>query len=276
MCLPAFVRVTGLRAASDCSTMLARRHRADGARLLGLSARWVAVAERESMREDQSSAQQDDPPTDKWLTSGASLAAGVQRPFGRVMAIARARWTRHSGTAQRMDLEGVIFRAEDSRFAGIADLRLIPLVSPWDAAATVSLARDGRTARDALSGLRSDVQAWSPGAGLEVARAFAPRFAVAASYAATMYSPTARIPDASDFGPVGRSFIVPELEMAATRALAHRMALTVRWDQRSNRAVILRLEHGSLAASEDGGDAVGVGEGDRSLWMGTVRIVSGP
>lgn len=257
---------------------IARDAWAYGASLGGeiAGARWVTVAERESMREYQSSAQEDNPPTDKWLAAGTSFGAGAQRRFGRVMATARARWSTHRGTARRMDLDGVIFRAEDSRFSSVADLRSLPHGSPWDGAATLSFSRDGRTARDALSGLRSAVRAWSPGAGLEITRTLTPRLAVGAGYAVTAYSPAAQIPATSAFGPVGRSLVAPELEMTATRALAQRMALTMRWNHRSGRAVILRVEHGALEATGKRSDVAGAGDGKRSLWVGSLRVVGGP
>ena len=225
---------------------ITRRTQALGATLSGrvLGTTWVVWGEGTRLRERQSSLSQDDPPSDRWSTDGASFGAVVERPMfdSLVRITGHVRALTLEGFAERRDLDGAIFRSNEEGLQADATVRITPRGSPWQFGLVVATRHESRERRDLLSALRADIESWTPGAAFEIARAFGTRTAFSAGYAASSYVPTARIFAADSLGPVVQTLLAPALEYATTSKVAQAMSLTLR-QRIVNTTTVLTVQH---------------------------------
>jgi len=195
-----------------------------------LGTEWVLHAEIGRLDEEQSSAQQENPPLDTWTAEAWSLGLAGARPLqdSRGTIAAAAKYTYLEGNAERSDLVGHIFRAEESSFASTIEGRY-SLSESWTTGVRFDLQRDIRLVRDALALLITEVRSWSPAGGISVARRLTPSVDAAAGYSFASYAAEALLPEPDSLGPVYQTLIAPETEMYAAPSRAHTASLSLQW-----------------------------------------------
>ena len=228
---------------------IARRATGGGVGAMGTlgGTRWAAFWERGTAREEHSSARRNDPPFDAWDASGTTVGAAVQRGFGAsgvgadeapVTLTLHARNASLDGDARRADLTGIIAFSSDQAFASGAELRWRPREARWAAVALGDLTRRTRDVYDAVAENGSRLTAWTTGGAFELRRDVGARGAVSVGYGASRYVTSALMPRMSDSAPTFHALVVPELEYAATPALAQRGAVGVRWRRADGSAIV--------------------------------------
>lgn len=196
-----------------------------------LGAAWVVFAERTRLREAQSSALVDDPPTDRWDADGWAWGAALGRAWrdSALRAAVHLRGTSAAGDARRFDLNDVIFRGDDSAIAASAELHVAPTRSAWSGAITAATRRESRLRRDGLARLSTNVTAWVPGGAVDVARTVGERMAVRAGYALATYAPVSAIPGGDSLGVVFQRWIAPAIEYESTPKLSQAVRIVTTW-----------------------------------------------
>ena len=206
------------------------RHHAFG--LSASSGLWgmtvVGFAERGGLHERHSSATENDPPSDAWITATRTLGGALAGDLldGVIRAVVEGRYTGLNGDATRHDLDGRIYRAEDHRLQIIGDVRITVPGRDWTAAVRGFMRRDRRMHRDALAELGTEMVTLIGGATAEVERGFVAGGRIAGGYGFAVYTPSSTIPAGETLGPIFQKLIAPELEWYTTPALTHRATLT--------------------------------------------------
>jgi hypothetical protein len=212
------------------------------------AADWAAFAARTSLADRQFTARRADPPTDTWDAAGRTAGAAIALPLGaRTRATADASWTSLAGHTERHDLDGVVFRGEESAAGLGVSLRRDPAPAAWGAAASVSLGRARRLHRDILAELNTETVTWNPGGALEIARPVGRRLTLGAGYGAAFHAGNVNAPGAGDQVELFRQVFVPELAFTGSEALTHRLAVTGRWATGPASAVFARTSLGRTA-----------------------------
>jgi hypothetical protein len=243
--------------------------------LFGVTWALFAAATRRTETET-SELRVNDPPKDGWQASGPIIGGALQATlWGRLLATLDARWIGLEGSATRMDLEGDIFRANESALVVTSDFRITPTASRWGGALGLSFRRESRDRRDAVAEFGTDIEGWVHAATLEVAHWFSERFLASAGYAGAFYSRTARIPDPSDLGPAYQSLVAPELAYYATESLSHQAALTFRWNPQGRTSLWVQGRYGALKPLESQVPLQYAPEGDRQSWSLGLGVVLG-
>lgn len=229
---------------------ISRRTQALGGTLSGrvLGTSWVVWGEGTRLRERQSSLSENDPPSDRWTTDGTSYGGVAER----LMFDSLVRITGHvraitlEGFAERRDLDGAIFRSQEEGLQADVTVRITPWESAWQFGVFVATQRESRVRRDLLSVLRADIESWTPGVGLEIAREFGPRTALNAGYAVSSYAPTSHIFGADSLRTVVQTLVAPTLEYYTTPKLAQAVSLTLR-QRVATTTALLTVQHQRLS-----------------------------
>jgi hypothetical protein len=240
-------------------------------------AAWTLYAERARRTDEHVSVRRLDAPTDRWHATGSAYGAAVQWPLARYDLYVTAQWRndRLTGNATRADLTGVIFRATESVSRLTADVRYLP-ASAWAVAGTLSLVRESRRREDFIAETYTDLKAWTPGLGVEVARAFGSN-AVSAGYAIAAYTPSGGIPDPSTMGPIYQQLIAAEQSLYATSVHPSLTAVTWRHTFPSRTALLLTARRASVGKGREVLTATlpYAPTGSRTLWNLTLGVVLG-
>lgn len=238
---------------------------------------WTAFAATTHRSETQTSELfSNDPPVDGWEASGPIIGGALQATLlGRVLATLEARWVGLEGSATRMDLEGVIFRADESALVVTSDFRIAPSRSPWSGALGLSMRRETRERRDGIAEFGTDIEGWVHSGALEVAHWFGDRFIASAAYAGSFYSRTASLPDPSGLGPAYQDLIAPELAYYATESISHQGALTFRWNPQGVTSLWLQGRYGVLKPLEGEVPLEFAPQGERRSWSVALGVVLG-
>lgn len=237
---------------------------------------WALAAERASRDDDQfSAALSPEPPTDRWEADGWRLSGAARRRLldGRLLATGRASYSTLDGDATLADLPGIVFRSSEDVFEGTVDLRYTPDGSAWSAGLALGLRGDSRTRRDFVVDVFSDIQTWTPGVGLEIARQLGTSTSVSAGYAIGFHASTASIPNPGSMGPVYRLLIAPELSLYATQARPNRLMLSVRQRFGSGSALLLRADRESAAPHSVEEGLPFAPRGSRTLWRLSLSLL---
>ncbi len=214
-----------------------------------LGARWVAWWEEEREAESQSSAQVQNPPSDRWQGTGPRAGFVVQRGIfdQAILLTLGGTMQRVTTEARRSDLTGIIVRGTASDWNTRLGAVWQPAGAPWAAFAQGELGRSRRFTHDAVAELTDERASWQWGGGAGASYRVSRRVAVRAGAAATLYTPSATIPAEDSLGTVYRSYIAPEVEYYATQALGVAAEGRVSW-QRANYRLYLRTGVESLSA----------------------------
>jgi hypothetical protein len=217
-----------------------------------------------------------DPPHDSWEASGPTIGGALQATlWGKLLATLDARWVSLEGNATRMDLEGVIFRANESALVVTTDFRIAPSRSRWSGALALSVRRESRDRRDAIAEFGTNIEGWVHSGALEVAHWFGERFIASAAYAGSFYSRTARLPDPSGLGPAYQELIAPELAYYGTESISHQGALTFRWNPQSVTSLWVQGRYGVLKPLEGENPLEFAPQGERQSWSVALGVVLG-
>jgi hypothetical protein len=239
---------------------------------------WTLYAERARRTDEQVSARRLHAPTDRWHATGVTYGLAAQWLLPRHDLYVTAEWRldRLRGDATRADLTGIIYRATESASHFAADVRYLP-PSRWAVAATLAILRENRLRQDFIAERYSELRAWTPGIGLEVARSFGVN-AVSLGYAVSAYSPSGGIPDPSTMGPIYQQLIAPEQSLYATSVRPSRAAFTVRRRFPSGTAALLRVSRESVGGSREplaAGALPYAPTGSRTRWDVSLGVVLG-
>ena len=228
----------------------------------------VAYLTRERLREGQSTALEESPPTDYWTTGGWRGGAAVERsvaPLG-VTIRATGEWRSGDGSATLANVRGTVLRSSEREFTGQVAARWAPAASPWMADGGVATRRFDRLMHDDLAELDTQLLSWTPAGWLELSRAVTTRLALSAGYAAAQYVPAARIPAGETLGPQFQRLLAPALEMQGTPALSQRVGLGARWRLGTTARVWLTVDRLRTTPGDVGIVAPFRPRGDRTGW----------
>lgn len=233
---------------------------------VALGAQYVFFAERTERKERQVSALQLNAPTDRWTADGHALGGALQRQLpSNLLITITARLSALDGDATRADLDGTVFRAHESRFSALLDARWLPAEGGWRAGLLARTARDYSERTDFLAQLRSEIEAWSPGASLELARRVTSASWVALAFGQTWYSAASTIPAPNDLSDEYQRLIAPELALNASAARATAFTLTASTEFGGS-ALWGRLSREELSPTDREPVPTFAPEGDRSRW----------
>lgn len=237
---------------------------------------WVLFWERHRRDERHFSELRTQPRSDEWEARGSRLAGALQWPFlsdGRLRLTAYAEYSALDGDARRFDLEGIIFRANESVFLTAADIRYMPPGSPWAAALVLRLAGESRLRQDFIAETWTEIDSWTPGAAAEVAWTPGRSTALSVGFGFAAYSATSTLPNPELMGPVYQRLIAPELSLYATRAATTTLGLSLRQQVGSRTALLLRGHWESLSASGNESPLPFAPTGDRVLLRLSLSLV---
>ncbi len=238
---------------------------------------WVVYGERTWRREKHASELVANRPAERWEADGRALGAAAQRPFlaGALLATTYIRASSLDGDAYRHDLEGAIFRANESVLDATTDLRYLPPGSPWMLALVGSLQRESRRRNDFIAEIWSDIEGWTTGIGLEVARALGPSTSVSLAYGASFYWANSSIPNPELMGPIYQELLAPELSLYATSATATLGTLGIRHRFGPNTSLLLRAQRESVSPRGSQPQLPFAPRGERTRWNGSLALVLG-
>jgi len=263
-------------------TALYRRRIEHDTRAAGLAAAgawhgisWTLFAERARHEETQSSQERDDPAEDRWRATATTVAGAAQAQVSRRGALATvdARWIWLNGSAERADLTGGIFRAQESALVVSAEVRQTPSPGGWGYAVGVSVRREARTRRDVIAEFGTEIEGWVHGATLEFARSYSDRVFASAGYAGSVYWRTATLPDPAALSPIYQRLIAPELAVYATEAAAHSAALTLRWRASGSTSLCVQGRYTVLYPRGVGPPLEFLPDGNRVSWSLALTVV---
>lgn len=239
-----------------------------------IGATWAAFVERGSQEERQHPPGENDPDSDTWDSDGWTVGAALSREFPSLNALVvlSGRYTAVSGAARRGDLpDTVTFLADESVFDGAADVIVQPTAA-LRLLARVTLRREERARLDQLAWLRSDLESWTTGGGVGVEYHVLRSLAFGVAGALFSYGAGGAIPDPADLGVAYRTYVAPEMSLAATDASGWAGSLSLRWAALSSASVWARAQRASLSGS--GGVQLPLGpSGERTGWSVEVGIV---
>jgi len=230
-------------------------------------ATWTAFVERGKQEERQHPPGQNNPQSDTWTSDAWTVGLAARRALGpRTELALSGRYTTLSGAARRGDLpDTVTFASDESVFDAAADLSLQarPFVQ---LVARLTLRHEGRDRRDQLAQVQSDLASWTTGFGVAAAYHPGPAFAVAGGLAVAVYGAGGGIPDPTDMGIAYRTYVAPELSLAATDAHGWATGLSVLWAALPGRGALwARMQRASLGPSDPIGLPL-VPDGHRRSW----------
>jgi hypothetical protein len=169
----------------------------------------------------------EDPPSDTWEADGWTGRAAYQRRVLGVVSTLTLHADRLTGDVRRVDIDGVITRARDTRMGAGLELRWAPANSLWEAGLTLGLDRTRRQVSDFLVRVDSDLDFWTPSGAVGVARTVGST-TIAAAVGVAAPGAYATLPSPPAMGPVYQWFIAPGLSRDATRSLTASGSLAVR------------------------------------------------
>ncbi len=229
---------------------------------------WVVFTELARLDSWETSVRAEDPLLDHWRTQSATVGAAVQRGVGNSMQFTLAAfWTGVTGEGERDDVEGIVFRADESAFATDMELRLVPTTSGWTGALGVSLRREDRKRTDAIAEVASDIATWDSGFDVEIGRWFGSKLAFSLAYSRLLHSSNWALPNPAAMGSVYQAYTAPELALYATESQPQATKLAVRWQISDLTAAFATGSYTTLSPSTNPNGAVpGAPGGDRTGW----------
>lgn len=236
---------------------------------------WVVLAERTDRHDRQFSRRDVDAPIDSWEADGYAMLGAAQRRLGeRLTLTALARYETLDGAAERGDLDGDIYRAQENALRLRADVRYGTREGGWTIALSATADREERVRRDFLDQRAASVTGWTGGAALEIARALDTRTMLSVGGGISQYASTALIPDPTTLGPVTRWLSGPELALSATQLRPAIFGARLRRDL--GRWTSLLLGGSYRALSPVGEPTVpATPEGERSSWSASLGVILG-
>jgi len=238
---------------------------------------WVVFTELGRLDGWETGVRDEDPPSDRWRTTSTTVGGAVQRLLAdRLQFTLGALWTRVKGKGELADVEGIVFRSDETALAGNIELRLIPTASGWTGAFGLSLIRENRERTDAIAEVGSDIATWDSGFDVELGRRFGSRWAVSLAYARSLHTSNWAVPSPDAMGPVYRAYTAPELALYATEAQPQAARLVVRWQVSELTAAFATGRYTTVSPITSSDGAVpGAPGGDRTGWGLVAGVILG-
>ena len=217
---------------------------------------WTAVLSSERMRDEQrASTVNRNVGVDRWLAEGWSWTVAVQRPF-RVLgwsALATAGAGRRSldGDVTVSTIQGIVVTQRETDLRLNADLRATSRDTTWQAALGFTTRHVTREWDDYLAQLSANLDSWTPGICLEIARRFTPQADVSLAFGWAGQYGSARLPNPANEGPGYQFLVAPQLSLEATQAAAVAWNATVRHRLGGASALWFRLRYENAGPQGD-------------------------
>ncbi len=177
-------------------------------------------------------AEQNDPPADRWETSGWRATVALSRPLNEAITLAaEARYERLTGTAEEASEEptGVTFTAAEHMFDGQLSLWLHPAAREgWVGALVIGFQQEQRVRADSVAQLRTDIRALNPWVDVELARHLGPVL-LGSAIGLHSYGPTSSIPTPGRRGPTYTRYLAKEIGLYSADALTVGLTAFARW-----------------------------------------------
>lgn len=237
-----------------------------------LGGNWTLYAERNWLRERLTRQEADNPAQDTWDAKAWRTGGAYQREIGRrTLFTLDARYTTLRGDGGlALDSTGVIFRAAERAVWSSAEVRVLPDTVGWALVVGVQVRWEYRL-RDALTvPIAAEVTGLSNGVSVEVGRVFSPRVFATATLASASYSANSSFPAHTALGPVYRTYVLPEYDLASRPASPWLGAVGVRWTVGPATSLWMRATGERVAPTRSGPTSFGP-EGSRS----TVSVSGG-
>jgi hypothetical protein len=219
-------------------------------------ARWVVFGDVARYRAGYwSTMYGDNPAKDRWEARTWSVGAAAQRALagGRWLVTLQGQYTSLEGDGDlARDSAGTIIRERNHSLSASAEVRLLPVGSPWTGVALVSVVNERRERRDSVAGIWTNLETLTPGIAIEAGRTILKRLFVSAGFAYAQYMPRGEIPEPFARGKVYTTLIAPEVEVYATEAAVTSLSLSLRWQVRDGMALWATARSESLAPTENG------------------------
>lgn len=239
--------------------------------------RWAASAQVEGHETRRFDNNSNNPQVDGWEADGLSFAlAGRSALSDGAEAVAEFRYRSVDGGARKPSLEGDVFTGEETRVSGAGELRF-GLGERWTAAARLAVARESRTRRDLLVGIRSEVSVWETGVGASLVRALPGGGRVGVALGASHYVPTGAIPAPGAVNDVYERWISGENLLAGVEAWSWSGQLGARFPLSGDTDLLVKGSYGSASPGGTGGGTVLTDppEGCRRRWEASLGVVMG-
>jgi hypothetical protein len=192
---------------------------------------WALYGERASLRQRLTSQEVNHPAQDTWIAGAWTAGGAYQHPAGRrTLLTLHTRYTTLRGDANlALDTNGVIFHAAEREWTSSAELRLQPDTTGWALMAGVEVRWETRL-RDALTvPVAARITAVTNSVVVEVGRALSRRLFAAGTGGYAYYSSSAAFPAPTALGPMYRTYILPEYDVASRPAQSWLGAVSLRW-----------------------------------------------
>ena len=192
---------------------------------------WTLYLERSWLRERLTRQEANNPAADKWDVNAWGAGGAYQRRVEqRALITLDARYTRLRGDGDlALDSTGVMFQAAERAASMSAELRVLPDTVGWSLVVGVQIRWEYRL-RDALTvPIAAHVTGLTEGVSVELGRTVSPRVFATATLGFASYSANSSFPSPTALGPVYRTYILPEYDLASRGALPWLGGVAVQW-----------------------------------------------
>lgn len=212
--------------------------------------RWMLAAELGQLEERRSLQRSDDPPLDTWSADMVRAAGGIEYDVALLglggVAQFSGEWRTLDGFAQRPDLTGAIFRADEERWHARARLWLPPPADGgWGASAVLGFEREDRNRRDIVAAAAAAIGRSRLEAGAAGAWRSAGGLGLSLDYAAALGFTSSTLPELT--GDAVEAVVLPELLFYATPYLAHAVRAGAAWAGPGSTGFALEVAAGWLS-----------------------------
>lgn len=234
---------------------------------------WALYAERSWLRERLTRQEANNPAEDTWKVDAWSGGGAYQRLVARrTLLTLDARYTRLRGDGDlALDSTGVMFEAAERVASTSVELRVLPDTVGWSLVVGVQVRWEYRL-RDALTvPIAAHVTGLTEGVSVELGRTISPRVFATATLGLASYSANSSFPSPAALGPVYRTYMLPEYDLASRPALPWLGALAIQWKVGPRTAVWIKATGERVAPTKQGPTSFGP-EGSRSVVGASVGV----
>lgn len=234
---------------------------------------WTLYAERSWLRERLTRQEVNDPAQDTWDADAWGAGGAYLRPVGRrSLFTLDARYTTLRGDGDlALDTVGVIFQAREHALATAAELRVLPDTVGWALVVGVQVLWEHRL-RDALTvPAAAKVTGLTNSVSVEIGRAFSPNLFATATLGFAYYSANSSFPAPTALGPIYRTYVLPEYDLASRPAQPWLGAVGVRWTVSPRTSLWIKATGERVSPTRPGPTSFGPG-GSRSVVGATAGV----
>jgi hypothetical protein len=228
---------------------------------------WALYAERSWLRERLTRQEADNPASDTWNADAWSAGGAYQRSLGaRTLLTLDLRYTRLRGDGDvALDSTGVIFRANESTIVGSAEVRVLPDSTRLAVVVGLQVRWEHRL-RDALTvPIAAEVTGLTNSVTIRLGRQLSSRLFGTATLGTGSYSANSSYPAPTALGPIYRTYILPEYDLASRPAHPWLGDIGLRWTVSPRTSLWFAATGQHVSPSKEGLTASFGPEGSRSV-----------